>query len=368
MQIKISKASLSEALNNVQVVVAAKAPLAILQNVKMTAKDGKLELTCSDMDVTLTATADCEVIEEGSTTVPAKTIATAVGKVVDGIVEISVDLSDCATLKAGPSTFKFKGISATEFPSIPSDDGVQCSIDCASLREMLRKTAFAASQDDTRRTLQGVLLDFGDGGTEVKAVATDGRRLAILNCDLGEASGFNGQFIVPKKVVDIILKKLPKDGKAVLNTAKSQLRITTPHLDILTKLLDEVFPNYMQVIPKSTKETVTVNRVDLMGALDRSSVLTSSDSPTVDFTFKANCIELNSSDADIGSSHDEVPIKYDGEEMELRFNPQYIREVLSALDEDEIEFKLTNGASPAIVRKSGADDYTYVVMPLRVSA
>lgn len=368
MTIKISKASLSEALNNVQVAVAAKAPLAILQNVKMTAKEGKLELTCSDMDVTLTATADCEVVAEGSTTVPAKTFATAVGKAVDGVMEISVDSTDCATLKAGPSTFRFKGLPASEFPSIPSDDGVQCSIECSSLKEMLRKTSFAASQDDTRRTLQGVLLDFGDGGKEVKAVATDGRRLAILNCDMGESSGFNGQFIIPKKAVDIIQKKLPKDGKAILNTAKSQLRITTPRFDILTKLLDEVFPNYMQVVPKSTKETITVNRVDLLGALDRSSVLTSSDSPTVNLTFKDNCIELNSSDADVGSSHDEVPIKYNGEVIELRFNPQYVREVLSALDEDEIEFKLTNGASPAIIRKSGADDYTYVVMPLRVSA
>ena len=365
MQIKISKASLSEALNSVQVVVAAKAPIAILQNVKMTAADGKLELTCSDLDVTLTAIADCEVVEDGATTLPAKVFATAVNKVVDGVMEITVDGNDCATLKAGSSTFKFRGLPAKEFPAIPAGDGTKCSIDCAALREMFRKTAFAACKDDTRRTLQGVLLDFEKGGAVVKAVGTDGRRLAVLNCEVGESSGFTGQFIVPQKAVDALLRKLPKDGKAELTSAKQQLSVSTGRFNLLTKLTDEVYPNYMQVIPKSTKYTIAVNRVELLGALDRSSVLTSSDSPTVALTFKENCLELNSSDADVGDAHDEMPIKYDGETIEMRFNPQYIREVLSALDEDEIEVQISDGSKPAIIRKSGAEDYTYVVMPLR---
>lgn len=366
MHIKINKSSLAEALNTVQVVAGAKGSLQILQNVKITAKGSKVEFVCTDLDVTLVANADCEVIEEGATTLPAKQFAAAVGKVVEGTLDLDVDKDDKAILSAGSSVFKFKGMAAKEFPTIPMEDGEGCTMEATALREMLRKTSFAASQDETRKTLQGVLFDFGNGGGEVKSVATDGRRLAILNCT-GITGKFIGEYILPRKAVDVLLKKLPKDGNVTLVSAKKQLRIKTERIDFLTKLLDEAYPNYMQVVPKSSNITIPVNRVEFLGALDRISVFTAGEeSPCVALTFGENRLVFNSGDTEFGSSRDEIPVKYDGETIELRFNPQYIREVFSAMDEDEVDFFLTNGQSPVIVRKSGSDDYTYVVMPLRV--
>jgi len=195
MHIKISKSSLSEALNNVQAVVGSKNALQVLQNVMVEATDKEVKFTCSDLDVTLVANAECEVLDAGATTIPVKPFASAVGKMVDGTIEITVDESDCSTISGGSSVFKFKGLSAKEFPSIPKPDGATCEIASNSIREMLRKTAFATSQDDTRRTLQGVLLDFQKDKGIVKAVGTDGRRLAMLDCSLENSNGFAGQYI-----------------------------------------------------------------------------------------------------------------------------------------------------------------------------
>ena len=366
MHIKISKSSLSEALNNVQAVVGSKGALQVLQNVKVEAQDGEVKLTCSDLDVTLIANAECEIIQSGATTIPAKTFAAAVGKLVDGIIEISVDENDNSTVSCGASVFKFRGLAAKEFPTISAPDGVSCTIESNAIREMLRKTAFAASQDDTRRTLQGVLLDFNKDGSAVRAVGTDGRRLAMLDCNLNVGNGFSGQYIIPRKAVDLLCKKLPKEGVAELVTAKGQLLVRTPRLIVSTKLLDEAYPNYMQVVPKNLGKKVTVNRVDFLGALDRISVLTNTDSPCIVLTFQNNTLLLDSSDAEYGSSHDEVPVKYDGEAVELRFNPQYVRDALTAMDEDEVELNINASTTPAVIRKPELDDYTYVVMPLRV--
>jgi len=368
MQIKINKSSLSEALNNVQAVVGAKSALQILQNVKIEAKDGEVTLTCSDLDTTLVANVECEVLSNGETTIPVKPFAAAVGKMVEGTIEISVDDKDCSTISSGASVFKFKGLPAKEFPTIPSPDGQNCTIESNSIREMLRKTSFAASQDDTRRTLQGVLLDFKKDKGIVKAVGTDGRRLAMLDCMVDASNCFDGQFILPRKAVDLLGKKLPKEGNAELVTAKGQLLVKTPRLMVTTKLIDEVFPNYMQVVPKEDGSAIVMNRVDLLGALDRISVFTAStDSPSVRLTFAENTLVLNSGDTEFGSSHDEVPVKYDGEKIEMCFNPQYVRDALSAMDEEEIEMKITMATKPAIIKKTDASDYTYVVMPLRVN-
>ena len=141
--------------------------------------------------------------------------------------------------------------------------------------------------------------------------------------------------------------------------------VKTARLVITTKLLDEAYPDYMQVIPKTDGTEIAMNRVEFLGALDRISVFMTI-SPCVILTFGENKLVLNSGDTELGSSHDEIPVKYDGETIEMRFNPYYVRDALTAMDDEEVVMKITNSAAPAIIKKVGANDYTYVVMPLRV--
>ena len=370
MTIKISKASLSEALNNVQSVVASKSTLQILQNVKMSAKDGKVEFTCTDLDITILARAECEVLDDGETTIPVKTFSSAVSKLAEGDIKIEVDQNDKAKLSSGQTVFKFIGLSAKDYPKLPDETGDSITIASPAVKELFRKTAFASSQDDTRKTLQGVLLDFSVDGGKVRSVATDGRRLALLDADVGPKGKLNGQYIIPRKGVELLLRKLPKDGDCTIVTSGSQIRFKTARLDFCMKLLDETYPNYAQVIPSPSKEAfvaVVADRVEVLGAIDRISVFTSAaEAPCMSMDFGDNKLVVSSNNTEFGEARDEVPVKFSGEKISIKFNPQYIREALSAIDEDEIEFLLNSDRKPAIIKKGGMDDYTYVCMPLRI--
>lgn len=366
MHIKINKSVLAEALNNVASVVASKSTLPILQNVKITARDGKALFVCSDLDTTLIANAECEVLADGETTIPVKMFSTAVSKVVDGVIDIDVDEKDRAKLTAGTSKFSFNGIPAKEFPALKEGDGEPVTLKSDAIRELLRKTSFAMCMDETRKVLNSVLLDFSQGGGKTIAVATDGRRLSMLNCTVEAPATFNSTFVLPRKAVDVLTKKLSKDGDCKIISTGSQLRFVTQKFELYTKLYDVAFPDYMRAVPKTSNTVVVVDRVDLIGALDRVSVFTTSDGPSVHLTFDNGCLTLTA-DTESGSSRDEVAIKYEGDKIEMTFNPQYIRDALNVIDEDEVEIHLINKDSPAVIRKSGSDDYTYVVMPLRIN-
>lgn len=368
MHIKISKSSFSEALNSVQTVANSKASLPVLQNVKIVVRDGKAEFLCTDIETTLQTETSCEVLEDGETTIPVKPLASAVSKVIDGEIDFEVDEKDRAKLKAGSSRFRFNGIPAKEFPSLPEgDSGIGATVPAATLREMLRKTAFAMSVDETRRVLNGLFLDFSKGNGSALAVATDGRRLSLLECNLSIPEGFAEKFILPRKAVDVLIKRLPKDGDCTIKSVGSQVCFTTDRMKLTTKVVDGEYPNYSQVIPSAKLTPIQIDRAELVGALDRISVFTATDGGSVQFAFGDGRVVLNSKDTEFGSSKDEVPVKYTGESITINFNPQYIYDCLNALDDDEIDFCLVDGTNPAMIRRTGQADYTYVVMPLRTA-
>lgn len=364
MHIKISKASLSEALNNVATVVSSKVALSVLQNVKIEAADGKATLTCSDLDTTLIANTECEVIESGATTIPVRPLLAAVSKAIDGTIELVVDAKDIAKMTAGTSKVNLKGLSASDFPTLTKAAGSAVRISSAAIKEMLRKTSFAMCTDETRVVLNSVFLDFTEPGSTV-AVATDGKRMSMLEGQVDVPSGYNKKFILPKKAVEVLSKKLPKEGDCEIVSYGSQIRFVTPKLEFSSKLLDMEYPAYRKVIPASSKEKIVVDRVDLLGAIDRISIFSESlEMSIMNLSFADNKLVLSSGDTEFGSSIDEVPIKYMGDKIDVKFNPRYIKDALNVLDEDEVEISLTEGG-PVVIRKVGSDDYTYVVMPLR---
>lgn len=366
MQIKISKTALTTALASVSSVVESKAVSPIIQNVKISAANGKATFLCTNFDASIKATADCEVVEDGETTLPAKIFATAVGKVADGIVEITVSPAERAVIKAGATRYKLDGLPAKEFPSLPDIEGDAITLPAKALREMLRKTAFAMSVDETRRVLNSVLLDVK--GRSVTAVATDGRRLAVFKADAEIPDSFEKQLILPHKTVDILKSKLPRDGEVKMSIAKSQMHFAFGDIELYTKLIEDNYPNYTQVIPKETVSTVIIGRNEFVEAIDRIAVFASEAGiSSMQLIFGNNAVILSSQADESGSARDEVPIKYDGEEITMSLNPAYIKDALTALDEDEVEIRLNNSHSPALITKVDAEDFLYVCMPLRVA-
>ena len=364
MNFKITRSQFLEGLKTVQGIVPSKGALQIIQNILLEAKEKKLYLTTTDIDISIRCVVDCEVENEGSTTLPAKLLLNTIAKAPEGMVEVEVDSQDRAVIRAGSSTSKISGMSVIDYPTLPKDsDSFEYVLPQITLREMLRKTAYAASQDDTRKTLKGVLMSFKGG--KLTMVATDGRRLALVEHEIEIPVDAEKDVILPSKVVSELQRSLTNEGDVRITIEKTQIAFKMGNTKVYSKLLDEVYPNYRQVIPEFCAERINVDRQLLLSALDRASVMTMEESNSTRLTFEANQLIVSSRAAEVGEVRDIVPIKYDGAKIDIVFNPNYVMDPLKAIDEDEITIELNDGTKPALIKCS--IPFLYVMMPLRIN-
>ena len=364
MKISIVRSRFLDGLKYVQNVVPGKGPMVILQNVLLEANGKELKMTTTDLDISIISKVDCEVHESGSTTLPVKLLVNSISKLSEGIVEISVDENERSTIKSGSARYQLAGLPASDFPKLPEDqEAYEYSIQQATFKEMLRKTAYAASQDDTRRTLKGVLMSFKD--QKLTMVATDGRRLAMVENEIEFPKEAEKDIVLPAKSVAELQRALGTEGVITMKVQQSQICFTIDNVMMYSKLMDEVYPNYRQVIPTNVNEKITIDRQALYDALDRASVMTMDESHSTKLVFEADRLMVASAASDIGDAKDEVPIKYAGEKIEIIFNPTYVMDPLKAIDDDEVTINLKDGHSPAVIRCSVP--FLYVLMPLRVN-
>lgn len=364
MKIKIVRAKFLESLKKVQNIAAAKGSLQILQNVLLEASENKLYLTTTDLDLSIRSVVDCETEREGSATLPAKLLFNTIAKAAEGTVELDISPDDRALITAGTAVFKLSGMPVADFPTLPADsEAFAYTLPQMTLREMLRKTAFAASQDDTRKTLKGVLASFKDG--KLTMVATDGRRLALIEHELEFPASEERDLVLPTKVVAELQRALTNDGDVSITVEKSQVSFNLGSTKLYSKLLDEVYPNYRQVIPSANVQRVTIERKMLLDAIDRVSVMMIDDTNSTRLAFDSNELIVTSASSDVGEARDLVPIKYDGPHIELVFNPGFVMDPLKAIDEDEVILEFTDNTKAALIKCSVP--FLYVMMPLRVN-
>lgn len=369
VKFRMSKARLSNALKAVQSVVPTKGAIPILSNVKIdVAKNedgsGKISFMATDLDLTLICDDVCDVEVEGSTTLPVKVFGPAVSKVADGLVEITVDEKEHATIVAGSASFRVNGIPAAEFPNVATGaDGLTCTVKQNALASMLKMVVFATSIDGTRRTLCGTLMEF-DGG-KVHFVATDGRRLATYVASLSY-DGEDTQIIVPAKTVSELLRSLGGDADCKIVThGKNMVEFNMGSVRLISKLIDDAYPNYKQVIPASRKHEIEVDRQMLYDAVDRVSLFSDDVTKSCKLTFSEGVLHLRSISDGMGEGADSVPIKYSGEDIEIIFNPHYIIDILKPMVDDTVVIKLEDGHSSAVFNTSEVS--FCVLMPLRIS-
>ena len=364
MKFKIIRSKFIEGLKSVQNIVAGKGSLPILQNVLLEANGRELKMTTTDLDISIKSTCECEVQEAGSTTLPVKLLFNAIAKVVEGEVEIEVDANERASISAGNARYKLAGMPESEFPKLPKDEeAYEYKIPQIVFREMLKKVSYAASQDDTRRTLKGVLLSFKD--SKITMVATDGRRLALVENELEFPKESEREIVLPSKAVCELQRSLGDEGDLSLMVQKSQISFRSGGIAIYSKLMDDAYPNYKQVIPKETTEKIEIDRQLLLGALERASVMTMDEAHSTKLIFENGKLTVMSAASDIGEAKDVVPIKYAGEKIEIMFNPTYVMDPLKAIDDDEVSFNINDEHSPAVIKCS--IPFLYVLMPLRIS-
>lgn len=364
MKFRIVRSKFLDGLKAVQNIVAGKGSLPILQNVLFEARENELKMTTTDLDISIMVICECSVIESGVSTLPVKLLFNAMSKVAEGDVEIEVDKNDRALIKAGNARYKIAGMSESEFPKLPKDEEAYVyKIPQHTFREMLRKVSYSASQDDTRRTLKGVLMSFRD--SKLTLVATDGRRLAMVESEIEFPKNAEKDIVLPSKAVVELQRSLIEEGDLSLIVQKSQICFKFENMIIYSKMIDDAYPNYKQVIPVSTAEHILVERQLFLDALERASVMTMDEAHSTKLIFDNGKLTVTSAASDIGEAKDVVPIKYAGEKIEIMFNPSYVMDPLKAIDDDEITINLNDGHSPAVIKCS--IPFLYVLMPLRIS-
>ena len=364
MKISIVRSNFIEGLKAVQNIVPGKGSLAVLQNVLIEAEEGVIKLTTTDLDISISTTLKCEVKEAGKTTLPVKLLFNMVLRAAEGQVELESDQNDRATIIAASARFKLAGLPSSDFPQLPpANESTAYKLPQATLREMLRKTSYAASQDDTRRTLKGVLMSFKDG--KLTMVATDGRRLALVENEMEFPPDAAKDIVLPSKAVQELQRSLQNDGEVEIMAQQSQISFNLGTVKIYSKLMDDVYPNYAQVIPRdfSEQQKIAIDRQQLLDALERASVMKMDEAHSTKLIFDENKLLVRSAASDMGEASDEVAIKYGGERIEIMFNPTYVMDPLKAIDDDVVTMNLRNGTSAAVITCS--IPFIYVLMPLR---
>lgn len=364
MKSKIAKQSLLEGLQIVQSVVTSRSTLPILSNVLLEAKDGKLSLTTTNLEVTVKCSVDADVQKPGGGTLPARRFSSIVKELPDKPIEIDIDEKSTGTIKCNSSFFKVVGLGSDEFPPMPKTDGKYTyHIDQGAFREMLRKTSYAASTDETRYVLNGVLLSFK--GDKLTMVATDGRRLALVEYELEFPKEAEVDMILPTKAVNELIHTLGDDGELKISSGNNQITFEFNEIVIASKLIEGTYPNFRQVIPAQCEERITVEREEMLTAMRRTSLVTTDKSNTTKLTFAQNKLVVSTNTPDVGEARETIPIKYSGKEIDIAFNPEYVMDALRNLSNDEIFIELTDELSPGVIKCD--IPFLYVLMPLRVS-
>ncbi len=364
MKFAIVRSKFLEALKSVQNIVPAKVSTPVMQNVKIVAGEGKLVMTTTSIDMSVVCEVECAIEEPGETTLPVAILSSMVACSEECEISVAVDEEQHATIRAGRAKYRLAGMDPRAFPSLPeSADAREYSIPQALLKEMFRKTAYSVCVDDTRRALVGVFNKLENGIFQM--VATDGRRLSLVEKDLGYPAEDSFKFILPVAAVHELQRVLSSDGDAVVKVQGTQIRYSLGNVTIYSKLIAEEYPNFQQVIPKTIETEISIDRVQLISAIERVSVMSKGLFSTA-LKFGDNLLVVSSSANEIGEAKDEVPVKYDGEEVKFLFDPSYLLDALKVIDDDEVRF-CYNSPHTAIELKCSVP-FIAVIMPLRETA
>ncbi len=369
MNLTIAKEQLINGLQAVQNVVSTRTTLPILSNVLLRAQENRLELTATDLDVTVSCAVEAQVKKGGATTVPVKKLFGIVRELANGELSLEVDEKNVTSVQSGPSFYRINGLAADEFPPMPKfKEGKKVAVSQETIRGMLRKTDFAVSTDETRYVLNGIFFSLKDH--KLTLVATDGRRLALVDEEVELPGEGQCDFIVPAKAVNELTRLLQDKGNVEIRYAENQAAFalsddSNASVLVVTKLIEGNYPNYRQVIPNETKERIALVREEFLHALRRAEIMTSEKANSVKLAFGKNNLAITANSPDIGEARESIAINYKGKEMAIAFNPRYLIDPLTALPDEEVFFELSDELSPGVLKINGP--FLYVVMPMRLS-
>ncbi len=364
MKLAVEKSALLEALHNVQSIVVQKNTPDILSNVLLKAKENTVSLTTTDKEICVRAETTAEVDEAGGITLPAHRFFSICRELPEGQVEVEVNAQDIATIRCNLSFFKLVGIPEEKFPPLPRfEEGATYTVDQGVLKDMLQKVFYAVSSDETRPILNGAFLSFEN--EKLTVVATDGRRLALVEQEIEFLEMELNHLIVPTKTLSELIKTLGDEGALTIRLSKAQVAFDFDRVLVISTLIDGIYPSYQQVIPSQCEKRIAIEREVIYSAIRRVALLTDDQTASVHLNFGKNKLELVTNSPEVGEARETIPVKYEGEDLSIAFNPGLFMAPLRHLDSDEIFLELSDELSPGVIKTN--IPFLYVLMPIQIS-
>lgn len=364
MEITLTKDVLQKGIQIVQNAVSQKTGLPVLSNILLEALKDSVKFTATDLELgIISKLKGVEVKEEGAISIPAKKISDIVKELPNKEIHIYAKKNNQVTIKCDKSVFKIMGLPRDEFPRVPElSDKFILYMPQKTLKDMFNLTGFAISKDETRYVLNGILFAQTEG--KLRLVATDGRRMAMIEKDTPKSHGLAKRIIVPSKAVSELGRLLKDENDVKILFGENQMAFEIDDTILITRLIEGEYPNYEQVIPKQTQDKFKINKENFYAAIKRANLFTTVDSQSVKLDILKNKMIISKSSQDGSESREELECSYDGEEIAIGFNPLYLMDVLKAVSGEEITIEFAGQDKRGVI-KSDNNDYLYIVLPVR---
>ncbi|MEM7430452.1 MAG: DNA polymerase III subunit beta [Pseudomonadota bacterium] len=345
-------------------VVERRQTMPILANVLLVAKNGELAITATDLEVELVASTDANVESGGEITVSGRKLLDICRALPDG-ADIDISLSgEKLNVRSGRSKFTLATLPAAEFPSVDDIKAEQqIEVSQAVLGRLIEKTHFSMAQQDVRYYLNGMLLE--TGGKHLRAVATDGHRLALCEAEV-DGGLSEQQVIVPRKGVLELQRLMDGEGDLTIELGANHIRIALGGIRFTSKLIDGRFPEYDRVIPKDSSNELTADKALLRGALQRTAILSNEKYRGIRLIIRDSGVVIQAHNPEQEEAEEELEVNYSGEDIEIGFNVNYLLDALGAVDSDEVALSVLDSNSSCLIRQPGNNDGKFVVMPMRL--
>ncbi|MEE8193541.1 MAG: DNA polymerase III subunit beta [Gemmatimonadales bacterium] len=367
MKFTITRERLQEGLVAVAASVPTKTTLPILSNILIEATADGVRLSGTDLDIAVSTVVPAEVDEEGAVTVPAKKLVDIVRELPSAAIRMTASGEQRVSLECGRSRFKLLGIPREEFPNFPPVSFDEAwTVTSSDLQKLINHVSFAASTEESRPILNGVLWQLQ--GDVMRMVATNGHRLSKMDVPVGSA-GASADLIVPPKALDQVRRLFGPSDELEIAKSDNHLGFRSGTTLVFTRLIEGPYPNYDQVIPRDNDRACTVEKDGLAAALRRVGVVASDQTHRVRLQFTGGSLKLSVSTPDLGEAQDEMAVTYDGDALEIGFNANYLLEILKYMPTDEVRLTFKAPERAATVEPVGWDDpasYMCLVMPLRL--
>ena len=375
MKVTVLQENLARGLSTVSRAVSPRSTLPVLANVLIATDEGRLRLSATNLEMGITCWIGAKIEEEGSTTVPARTLSDLVGTMPDPQVSLTLNAqTQTLNVRSGSSTNDIKGIDAQEFPPLPVpdfDDAILINV--ADFKEMIQQVAFAASTDEARPVLMGVLVTVEKD--VVTMAAADGFRLSVRKASLSSASSANVSAIIPARALNE-LARIASDGEQtiqmVLPKGRGQVVFRVKDAELVSQLIDGTFPDYQQIIPRSYKSRTLVSTASLLKACRQAEIFAREGSNVVRLNIKTNGemqpgeVEISAHSEETGSNETLVEATVDGIPLLIAFNVRYLREVLEVVKSPNVAIETSAQNAPGVVRPVGDDHFLHVIMPMHL--